>query len=102
MALVWRGSKPYYYKKRRVGDKVVSEYIGAGYSALVAEQITDTVRAEAEKKQREWQAIVDEQQRIDTMINDFSKLATAYADAMLLLTGHHQSKRKWRKQRGAK
>jgi len=100
MAIVIKGGRPYYYKSRRIGRTVKSEYVGAGYTALAAQQITEDVRAEAEHKRKEWEAIKDEQKRMEAMINDFSKLATAYTDAMLLLTGYHQSKRKWRKQRG--
>ena len=100
MAWESRRNKSYYYRKRKVGGKVVSEYIGAGYSGLLAEQLTERVKAEAEQKRREWQAIRDEQQRLDKMVNDFGQLATAYADALLLVNGYRQHKRgEWRKKR---
>lgn len=95
--MAWKNG--YYYRNRRQGKKVVTEYIGTGYQALLAEQLTERARAEAEKKQREWEAIKDEQQRLDRMVDDFGKLASAHADAALLLEGYHQSRRKWRKQR---
>lgn len=96
--MAWKGR--YYYRNRRVGNRVITEYLGSGIAGYAAERLSELAKAEAEQKRKEWLAIKDEQKRLDAMVEDFSKLATAYADAMLLLTGHHQSKRKWRKQRG--
>ncbi len=96
--MAWK--RGYLYRSRREGKKVVTEYLGNGYQALLAEVMTERAKAEGEKKRKEWAAIKDEQARLDAMVNDFGKLATAYADAALLLSGHHQSRRKWRKQRG--
>ena len=96
--MAWK--RGYYYRNKRVGKKIVTEYVGAGYAALLAEQMTERVKQEAERKRQEWQAIKDEQQRLDAMVNDFGKLADAMAHAALLLSGYHQSKRKWRKKRG--
>jgi hypothetical protein len=33
MALEWRGTNQYFYKKKRIGDRVVSEYYGGGMVA---------------------------------------------------------------------
>ena len=97
--MAWK--RGYLYRNRRVGKKVVTEYWGNGFSALLAEQVNERVKAEAEAKRREWQAIQDEQQRLDKMVNDFGQLAAAYADAVLLLNGYRQHKRsEWRKKRG--
>ena len=100
MAWESRRNKSYYYRKRKVGGKVHSEYIGTGFAALLAEQVNERVKAEAEAKRCEWQAIRDEQQRLDQIVADFGQLATAYADAVLLLNGYRQHKRgEWRKKR---
>ena len=96
--MAWK--RGYLYRNKRIGGRVVSEYIGTGFAALLAEQVNERVKAEAEAKRREWQAIRDEQQRLDKMVNDFGQLATAYADAVLLLNGYRQHKRgEWRKKR---
>lgn len=100
MAFERRRNKSYYYTKRRIDGKVHSAYVGAGYAALFAEQVNERVKADAERKRREWEAIKDEQQRLDQMVDDFSTLATAYADVLLLASGYRQHKRQWRKQRG--
>ena len=100
MAFERRRNKSYYYRKRRIGSRVISEYVGSDGVGALAEVMTERARAEAEAKRKEWAAIKDEQERLDAMVNDFGELATAYADAALLLAGYHQSKRVWRKRRG--
>ena len=96
--MAWKNG--YLYRNKRIGKRVVTVYIGSGYSALLAEQVNERVKQEAEKKRQEWQAIKDEQQRLDAMVNDFSNLATAYADALLLVNGYRQHKRgEWRRKR---
>ena len=100
MAFERRRNKSYYYRKRRIGSRVISEYVGSDGVGALAEVMTERARAEAEAKRKEWAAIKDEQERLDAMVNDFGELATAYADAALLLAGCHQSKRVWRKRRG--
>lgn len=96
--MAWKNG--YLYRNKRIGKRVVTEYLGNGFSALLAEQMTERVKAEAEVKRREWLTIKDEQQRLDQIVADFGQLATAYADAVLLLNGHHLHKRQWRKKRG--
>ena len=91
----------YYYQNRRVGRKVISQYVGGGIAGLAAERLSERAKAEAEAKRSEWQAIKDEQQQLDKIVDDFSNLATAYADALLLINGYRQHKRsEWRKRRG--
>ena len=98
--MAWK--RGYYYRNKRVGKKIVTEYVGAGYAALLAEQMTERVKQEAEHKRQAWQAIKDEQQRLDAMVNDFGRLANALADAVCLIAGQHQHKRQWRKKRNGR
>ena len=52
MAWEKRGNNSYYYQKRRIGDRVVSDYIGAG---PVAEMIALTDADERQRKEYERQ-----------------------------------------------
>lgn len=99
MAWEQRNKRRYFYRKRRIGGRVISEYVGDGAIGALAEVMTARAMAEAEAKRKEWEAIRDEQQRLDQMVDDFGKLAYAMAHAALLLSGYHQSRRKWRKKR---
>lgn len=101
MAREQRRNREYYYRKRRQGRKVISEYVGAGLVADIAEAKDNIRRNQEAQRRAAWQAAKDEQQRLDAMVNDFSNLATAYADALFLVNGYRQHKRfEWRKKRG--
>jgi len=96
--MAWKNG--YLYRNKRVGKKVITEYLGTGYAALLTEQMNERVKAEAEAKRREWEALKDEQERLDKIVDDFGRLASAYADALLLTSGYRQHKRgEWRKKR---
>jgi len=99
MAIESRGNGQYYYRKKRIGDKVRSEYIGAGYGAELVAQLDEHERQQAEQKRQAWQAIKDEQARLDATVNDVSAVVDAYVTAFLLAVGYHTHKRQWRKYR---
>jgi hypothetical protein len=99
MAWENRRNGRYYYSKRKVKGKVVSEYAGTGYAAHLAEQLSKAVRREADQKRQEWEAVKDEQQRLDKIVDDFAELTRGYIDAILLVSGHRLHKRQWRKKR---
>ena len=99
MAWESRRNKSYYYRKRKVGGKVFSEYLGNGFLADYAEGMDERAKAEAARKRKEWEAIKDEQRRLDKIVDDFTALVNTYTDALMLVTGHHTHKRQWRKER---
>jgi len=99
MAWESRRNKSYYYRKRKVGGKVISEYVGSGFLADYAEGMDERAKAEAARKRKEWEAIKDEQRRLDKIVDDFTALVNTYTDALMLVTGHHTHKRQWRKER---
>jgi hypothetical protein len=80
-----------------VNGKVISEYAGAGYAALLSEQLTKAVRLDAERKRLAWEAIKDEEARLDKIVDDMTAVSQQLVTALLLITNHHQHKRTWRK-----
>lgn len=94
-----RNGNIYYYKKRREGDRVVSEYVGGGLVISLAER-----QAEIEKAQREAALALRQAERmslaeIDRQLDSFSKMVDALMTAELLTLGYHQHKRQWRRRR---
>jgi hypothetical protein len=94
-----RNGNVYYYEKRRVGDKVVSEYLGSGIIADLAQRRAEIERtrreAEREKLKRHRMSMAE----IDKSLDDFSRLCDALMTAELLLNGYHQHKGQWRRRR---
>ncbi len=99
MAWEDRNGNRYYYRKRRIGDRVVSEYMGGGELASLFVMID-----EGEQERRQWEreatrAERQEQQELDHQVDEVISLARTLADATLLAAGYHRHKGQWRKRR---
>ena len=64
---------------------------------MFVQQADEEKRQEATEKRQEWQATVDDEEQLDTMLDEVTALVNAYAGALMLATGHYQHKRQWRK-----
>ena len=89
----------YYYRKRREGDRVVSEYVGGGLVVDLAQK-----RTEIDKEIREAQAIQRQAERlssaqIDAALDEFSNIVDTLTTAVLISMGYHQHKGQWRRRR---
>ena len=97
MAWEERNGKRYYYRKRRVGKTVLSEYVGAGIGAEATATL-DQIDREKEKLARlqmqdeREQHMKEEQGAIEVF--ELTRLLTR---AVLLLAGYHPHKGQWRK-----
>jgi len=94
-----RGTRRYYYRKRRIGGKVQSQYLGTGYAATLMQRLDEHERQEAEHKRQAWQATVDAENELDAQLDEVAAQVNVYAGAALLVSGYHQHKRQWRKQK---
>jgi hypothetical protein len=96
-----RRSGTYYYKKTRRGNKVVSEYVGAGLvgvcsSVMDAEAREEQAEASAERHRAE--AAMDARcRRVETACDLLASLATA----LMKSSGYHKHKGQWRRKRMA-
>lgn len=93
--MAWKNG--YYYRNKRIGDKVVSEYVGGGYLGEFVAQADEEQRQAAQAKRQAWQAIVDADKQLDAMIDEVTEAMNVYAGALMLISGHYQHKRQWRK-----
>ena len=94
-----RGSGMYYYRKRRIGECVVSEYVGGGALAEVVALQDERDRLErAERRQAKRQAS-EEMRMLDRQVDEVAELIRALAQGVLLVTGHHTHRGQWRKRR---
>ena len=94
-----RNGREYYYQKRRIGDRVFSEYIGAGWLADVATTLDGISRQEREIEQKDRR---EEEAQTQALLSDFNQvedLTRAITRASMLLNGYHPHKGQWRKKR---
>jgi hypothetical protein len=89
----------YYYKKRRVGSKVISEYQGGGELVQIVQYIEARDRAEKEAERERQRIERMSMAEIDKQIDNFSKMVDTLLAAELLARGFHQHKRQWRRRR---
>ena len=99
MAWETRGTGRYYYRKKRVGGRVVSEYIGQGQTAQTIAEIEATYHqlhhSLSMLAQAEREAEADQEAAFDALARQIAALTRG----TLLLAGCHTHKGQWRRQR---
>ena len=94
-----RSNGRYFYRKKRLGHRVVSEYVGAGEIAgLIA------MMAGIEQHERIEQRTTRRQERLEAeaLDHDLAQLRSisrTLMTAQLIIAGYHTHKRTWRKER---
>lgn len=99
MGLETRGGRSYYYRKRRIGDRVVSEYAGGGETARLIAVLEGLERDREEMRRHDEKA---ETSQIDTMLarqQQYGDLTAELATMVFLLAGYHMHHGQWRKER---
>ena len=99
MAWEDRNGKYYYYRKRRQGEHVVSEYVGSGFLGAFAEDLDRAERVESEQARAGLKFQKEEAAAMDQQIFQLESSVNTLARAVLLVSGYHPHKRQWRKQR---
>lgn len=99
MGLETRGGRSYYYRKRRIGDRVVSEYAGGGETARLIAVLEGLERDREEMRRHDEKA---ETSKIDVMLatqQRYGDLTAELATVAFLLAGYHMHHGQWRKER---
>ena len=99
MAWETRGGNRYYYRKRKVNGKVVSEYVGKG---PVAQEIASMDLAERRERNRELDAIKKERSELELLERQAMQSISAtkrMVESFLILVGCHKHKGQWRRMR---
>jgi hypothetical protein len=89
----------YYYRKKRYGKKVISEYIGTGQTAELIEELDKSERQEREITRLEWQEYQAEIKGVEAEVIQVDKTIQSLLRATLLASGHHPHKGEWRRMR---
>ena len=94
-----RGSGRYYYRKRRIGGRVVSEYMGGGE---LGEAAAAYDRAARDAREQELRSAKEEREKITALAEagaEAEQGIRALVRAFLLLAGYHTHKGQWRRRR---
>jgi hypothetical protein len=102
MAWEMRGNNRYYYRKKKVGGKVVSEYVGRG---LVAQEIASMDLVGRQERNRELGVIKKERYELgllDRQVMHSISVMNRLVGVLLIMSGFHKHKGQWRKERNGK
>ena len=91
-----RGNGRYYYRKVRYGDRVVSEYVGAGQVAEIVAQLAEGEREEAERHREADRQAIQQAEAADTELVRLSDTFRHLTIAILEQVGFHRHKGQWR------
>jgi predicted secreted protein len=94
-----RGNGLYYYRKRRIGDTVVSEYVGRGKLAELIATLDALEQEEREAEREAWRQRQAEITATDQVLDEVERVARALTRAYLLADGYHTHKGQWRRRR---
>jgi len=94
-----RGSGMYYYRKRRIGGRVVSEYVGGGVVGELAALQGECDRFKRVDQRKADRLTREEMRTLDRQVDEVAELIRAVTQGVLLATGHHTHKGQWRKRR---
>jgi hypothetical protein len=92
-----RGNNRYYYRRRKVGGQIETEYIGSGTVADFIAKQDEHDRAQRAAAAAEWQAMVDEERQTAAIIAKVDDLVSALTVGVLLANDYHTHRRQWRK-----
>jgi hypothetical protein len=95
-----RGSRRYYYRKRRIGRQVVSEYVGGGELGETAAACDTEARRNREAEKEQWRKDRHRVTAIEQAGLGIGEAIRDLAKAWLLVAGYHTHKGKWRRRRG--
>jgi hypothetical protein len=93
------GRGRYYTRSRRVGGRIVREYIGCGPEAILVAELDQQEREirRLEAEQKEAQRVQDAV--LDAQVDEISELANLLARSLLLAAGFHHHHGEWRRNR---
>ena len=97
MGLERRKNNLYYYSKRREGDRVISEYVGSGEVAYIADH---HAKQQRQAKREMVTAIQSSDKEIDSALDSYSLTVDALVGSCLQLLGFHKHNRQWRRKNG--
>jgi hypothetical protein len=89
----------YYVRSRRVGGRVVREYVGGGLAGRLASESDRIARARREARALEERREREKLEALAAPVLELSEAAEILVRAELLACGYHKHKGVWRRER---
>jgi len=95
-----KGGGRYYTRSRKIGGRVVREYVGTGLIAELSAQTDEIERQERDQAQAILKAERDSDRAQEAALADYCKAVDEVLTEALLAAGYHKHKGQWRRKRG--
>lgn len=92
-----RGNNRYYYRRRKVGGQIETEYIGNGFVADFIARQDEIDRQRRAAAAAEWQALEEDETETAAAIAAVDDLVKTLTAGVLLANDYHTHRRQWRK-----
>jgi len=99
MAWETRGTRPYYYKSRRIGNTVRKLYLGSGDVAKQAAANDDAAKAQRVTDQAALAELQTGLANVDQLAADVDQGVHLLTEAVLLTAGFREHRGEWRLRR---
>lgn len=99
MAWETRGNNRYYYQKKRVAGKVVSEYVGRGVMAREIALMDLEEKKERYDRNRVMRQQEEEFGLFNQQVVQLSSLVKGAVEIYFIVSGFHKHKGQWRRRR---
>ena len=90
MAWESRGNNEYYYRKQRIGDRVVSEYVGHGWLAEAVATLDEIERLEREQEREAWRQEQAEIRALEADAREHSKIVKSLSEKLGAARGREE------------
>lgn len=99
MAWEKRRRGTFYYRSRRVGDRVHRDYMGRGEIAELSAQLDSRRREQRKVNQATWAEFVSRIQHADALVDNLARHCRLLATAVFVSSGYHSHNGEWRRRR---
>ncbi len=98
--MTWCRDGRYYYRSRREGGRVISEYLGAGAVGAAAARCDEERRAQIAAKFERDRAAHDEARQLEAALHDLARVSDELLVETFAAAGYHRHHRgEWRRRR---
>ena len=94
-----RQGHKFYYRKKRIDGRVVSQYVGTGRLAEICAEGDELLRGIEKEKRNAERSTREAEAEIDRQLDAVESALAALVSAVLRSAGFHKHKGEWRKKR---
>jgi hypothetical protein len=102
IAVAWERrdrSGPYYTRSRKVGSRVMREYVGGGVVGELAARLDALARQRREEGREAWLIEKERLEAVDLQIEELCTMTDSLAEMVLTHAGYDNRRGEWRRKR---